>query len=87
LSARAEQIELEGEMVQGASQVLNHVADNQTDIGRNIAHRNQIIDKASRLWIASGSDFVGAGIQKGFEPKIEVNDVLFGPFNLKSDER
>ena len=74
--------ELIGEMVECTSQVLDDVANDTSNNERRILNCREVIDKLARLRVGLGSDFIGIGIEKGFESDIEVLDMLFGPFNF-----
>jgi hypothetical protein len=74
--------ELIGQVIEGAPEVLQDVASDGGDINVNVLDTDQVVDGLSRLRIALGSDYVGVGVEKGFEGNIQLLDVLFGPFDL-----
>jgi hypothetical protein len=68
----------------GKSGVASGPCDSD-DVRRGVLDMGHVIDRFSRVRIALGPDFVWAGVKEGVDCDIRVRDVLFGPFDFRSD--
>jgi hypothetical protein len=86
-STASSQVELLGKMVEGGSEILDGVAQDDGNFlwdGLNVSH---IVDWPSGLSVSLGGDFVGIGGHEGYDSVIEITDVLVGPFNFMPNKR
>lgn len=77
--------ELINQMIQGASERVNHFPSN---VGDSEGHRfdaAQAIEDYSRLRIMLGDNFVWLGVAEGPNFRIEFPELFFGPFGLLPD--
>jgi hypothetical protein len=81
------QPQLKGQMIQRGPEIVNHVSHNQ----RNLVRRDLEIPSRMKLLLASlcvdlGRESIGLSVKKGIISNFEIADVLFGPFDLLSNE-
>ena len=74
------QNKLQGEMIKSASEIVDGVTGDCNCLGRNIPNAPDIVNALSRCQIIPSQDFIWAGIEEGPDLRIEITDVLFGPF-------
>jgi len=79
------QNQLINNVVEGATNDLECVSGEHRDHYRSLGDLGYVINQLSRIRIAIGADFMGAGVEKGAECAIHVSDVLFGPFDFCPD--
>jgi hypothetical protein len=73
------------QVVEGASKILEHVADDHAEYERRGIDALQVVDQLARLRIALESNNVWLGVQKGSDIRFQITDVLFGPIDFLSD--
>ncbi len=81
--------QLPREMVKGASEVVDNVASNKSEISGRVLDVGDIAFCVSRLRVFLESESIGFGFESE-EPLAcgcQVSEVLFGPFNLYPNER
>jgi hypothetical protein len=71
------------QMIQDRDHISDGIGGNlRNEVGRHVYDMRYIIDQFSRVRIILGSDLIWAGIQKGVDCGIQIQDVLFGPFDF-----
>lgn len=70
-------------MVERTPQILNHVPDNKWPILGDRPKNLGAIDTLVGLRVILEDEFIAAGFIKGFQPRAEITDVLFGPFDFR----
>jgi hypothetical protein len=78
----ADQIELLGKVIEGATKVVENVPGDHADGRRDGANPNEIMNQLSRIRIGLDANIVWIGFEKGSDLSIEVSDVFIGPFNF-----
>jgi hypothetical protein len=81
----SDQIQLLSKVIECASQAVEDVTSDSRKTSRDGCDALNIINQLSRLRIALGSNFIGIGIEKGAECRLEVVDMFVGPFNFQSN--
>lgn len=71
-----------GQMIESTSEILKDIPGDSGDSFWNLPNTHQIIDQLSGLRIALSSDYIGIGCEKGFDFRLQIKDVLFGPLNF-----
>lgn len=74
-----------GQVVEGASEVLQDVPGDTGNLKRDGLNVNEVIDQLTRLRITLGRDFIGVGCLKGEDCRLQLLDMLVGPFDFKPD--
>ena len=75
--------ESRSQVIQGGAEIVNDVADNETDERIDINHILDDIVGVSGLRIVLGADFARIRCQKGFTSRLKISDVAFGPLDLQ----
>jgi hypothetical protein len=81
-TSSANQVQLLSQVVQRTSQVIEDIPSDSREASWNGFGACDVIDQLSRIRIALGCDFVGLGVEKGADCRIEVIDMFVGPFNF-----
>jgi len=79
--------ELAGEMFKSASEVMNRVSSNEAEFdgrGREISDASVVI---ARMRVKIGNERIWLGFDELGLQDFKITDMLFGPFNLQTDER
>lgn len=79
--------ELIGEVIQGASEVVDSIARNDANFGWSGLDVSQIKDIVSRLRITLGSDYIRFAFDEPVSSDFEITEVLLGPLNFGAYER
>lgn len=79
--------QLHRQVVKGASQAMDCLPSDLGNTNGNVFDARDVIDELSRIRIALGFDFVRLGRVKGFQFRIEFDDVLFGPFDFRPNTK
>lgn len=74
--------ELVDNMIQSGSHSTESVACDNSNVVRDTIDMGQVVDGFSRIRIAIGPDFVWSGIPISLNGLLQVDDVLFGPFEF-----
>ncbi len=83
ISPEASTNQLEGEVVERAAQVMEHVPGNHADNRGDILSARDVIDQLACLRIALGCDEIRLGVVKAAQFQLELSDMRFGPFQLR----
>jgi hypothetical protein len=79
--------QLLSQVVQGAPEILQNISGDCSNGIRYFFDSKKIIDQATRLRVALGPDFIRVGVEEDPDLSLEIDDVLFGPFNFYLNER
>src|ERR1700722_10836519 len=74
-----------GQMVKRTSEVMKGISRDTGDIERDRLNIDEEIDQLSRLRITLGRDFIGATVLKSEDCRLQLLDMLVGPFDFKAD--
>lgn len=77
--------ELPRQMVKGTPQIVDNIADNAGELGRNWRPNLDSIDPLCGMRASLGSDSIWFSFPEGVEPSIKLADVVFGPFDFNPD--
>lgn len=73
------------EMIEGASRVVQNVSRDCGDFDGYVRDAAYIVEQLSRIRIMLGIDLIGVAGEKSGDFKLEITDVLFGPFHFYGD--
>jgi len=73
---------LEGEMIQGTTQVVQNVSSNGKNVKFGDWEFGKILEGLARLRVSLASDHVQVSIAKGIGLPLEICEMFFGPFDL-----
>jgi hypothetical protein len=76
---------LPGQVIQGASNIMNSVADHESDVCRNRIDARDIKRCVENFRLFLSAKRVGFRLAEIPDCDVQVTDVLFGPFNFKPD--
>ena len=79
--------QLYGQMIEGAPEILNSIADDGGKGNREWLNSSHVIDQLSRVRIALGPDFIWVGVAEGADLSLEITDMLFGPVDFYLNKR
>lgn len=71
-----------GQVVKGASQVVQGVPGNQGNLHRERLQSIDVVDALRHVRLVLKSDAVWFGAEETVKGRLEILDVLFGPFDL-----
>jgi hypothetical protein len=74
-----------GQMVKGASKVIQGVASDKPNVQRDYPDIDKILSNLSGLPIALDPGSIWLGFYEEITKDIQITDVLIGPFNLGID--
>ncbi|MGH9437818.1 MAG: hypothetical protein ACRD22_07950 [Terriglobia bacterium] len=74
--------EFPSSVVQCRPQIMNGVSNHQRKSGWNILSEARFYGNCARLRIAASDEFMGVCLYEGAETKLQISDVLIGPFDL-----
>lgn len=74
--------QMEGQMIKGASQVLDNIRSDQGNLSGNGLDAFNKVNWSSRILIDLGANSVRARLEKSADPTLQITDVLFGPFHF-----
>jgi hypothetical protein len=75
------------QMVEGSSQILESVSDNEREIFRDRSALTELENQISGLRVSLFDDWVRVGWQseKIMDSSVQISDVMFGPFDFQAD--
>jgi hypothetical protein len=71
-----------GQVVQGCSEIVNNIANNETNDRINLRNTLDYVIGVGRLKVVLGANFTWLCCEKNISPRIEFSDVVFGPIDL-----
>jgi len=83
----SENDELVSQVVQGTPEILEGIARDCGDDDRNRLEIGDVINQLSRLRIALGGDLIWPGIMEDSDCRLNITDVLLGPFDFRPNQR
>jgi hypothetical protein len=76
-----------GQMIKSAPEILDCITSDGDDDSRGGSDLGYLIAHFTKLRIYIFDDGIGLGAEEGVDLAMEIDDVLFGPFNFYHDER
>lgn len=82
------QSELVGQVIQRRPEIEQDISGDREDARRSVPNAREIIDRSIRpLCIRLSDDSIRIGVQEGSDFGLQINEVLFGPFDFYADKR
>jgi hypothetical protein len=69
-------------VIEGTSEIIEHVAGNESDLAWERFNAAKMIDSLSRLRIILEVDSIGLRLLKPIALDLEIVDVLIGPYHF-----